>query len=110
MVKLLKIIKSKNNDKKYDAYFLFDNGKEKKISFGQRGARDFTLINDKSSKYYLPKLEDRKVVKTAYLRRHSKREDWNNPLTAGSLSRWIIWDLPTFEGSIKKFKNKFKLN
>ena len=55
MVTLLKVVPSKNPLKKLDAYFILDNGKEKIVSFGQRGARDFTLINDKNSKFYLPK-------------------------------------------------------
>lgn len=110
MVKLLKILPSKNPLKKYDAYFLLDNGKEKVVSFGQAGARDFVLINDKTSEFYLPKVLDRNVTKASYLRRHKARENWNDPMTAGALSRWVLWDLKSLGGSIKKFKNKFRLN
>ena len=110
MVKLLKILPSKKEGKKYDSYFLLDNGKEKVVSFGQAGARDFVLINDKTSEFYLPKVLDRNVTKASYLRRHKARENWNDPMTAGALSRWVLWDLKTLGGSIKKFKNKFKLN
>ena len=70
--------------------------------------RDFTLINDKNSKFYLPKVLDRNVVKDAYLRRHRARENWDNPLTAGALSRWLLWDKKTLSGSLKAFKKKFK--
>ena len=107
--KLLKIIKSSNPKKKYDAYFLLDNGKEKKVSFGASGYRDFTLINDKNSKFYLPKKVDRDMVKERYLRRHRARENFNNPMTAGALSAWILWNLKTLAGSIAHYKNKFKL-
>jgi hypothetical protein len=110
MVKLLKIIPSKNKDKKYTAYFLLDNGKEKVVSFGASNYRDYTLINDKTSKFYLPKKADRESVKTAYLRRHKAREDWTKPMTAGALSAWILWNKSTLGGSIAHFKNKFKLN
>tara|TARA_R110000803_G_scaffold125051_1_gene192784 strand:- start:390 stop:722 length:333 start_codon:yes stop_codon:yes gene_type:complete len=110
MVKLLKVLESKKNGKKFDAYFMLDNGKEKVVSFGSKNYRDYTLINNKSSKFYLPKKVDRNIVKEAYIRRHKERENWNNPLTAGALSRWILWELPTLGGSIAKFKNKFKLN
>tara|TARA_R110002126_G_scaffold104226_3_gene237726 strand:- start:247 stop:576 length:330 start_codon:yes stop_codon:yes gene_type:complete len=109
MVTLLKVVPSKNPLKKLDAYFILDNGKEKIVSFGQRGARDFTLINDKNSKFYLPKVLDRNVTKDSYLRRHRARENWYNPLTAGSLSKWILWSGKTLDGSIKAFKKKFKL-
>ena len=110
MVKLIKIVKSKNDNKKYDAFFLLDTGKEKIVSFGQAGARDNVLINDKLSKFYLPKVLDRNVTKASYLRRHKARENWNDPMTAGALSRWILWNRKTLDASIKIFKNTFKLN
>jgi len=94
--KLMKIIPSKNKNKKYDAFFLLDNGKEKKVSFGAKGYADYTTHND----------DERKE---RYLRRHRARENWNNPLTAGALSRWVLWNKKTLAGSIAHFKNKFKL-
>jgi len=107
-MKLLKVIPSTVKNKKYSAYFQLDNGKEKKINFGQAGAKDFTLINKKDSKFYEPDKSKREKRKTAYRSRH-KNDPINNPLTPGSLSWHILWDLPSFPGSIKKFKNKFKL-
>ena len=109
MVKLIKIVKSQKTAKKYDAHFKLDNGKEKIVSFGSSGMRDYTLINDKNSEFYLPKLIDRNVTKASYLRRHRARENWENPLTAGALSRWILWDRKSLKASIAKFKRKFKL-
>ena len=47
--------------------------------------------------------------KERYLKRHMKNEDWNNPLTAGALSRWILWNKPTLKASIEDFENRFKL-
>ncbi len=108
-LKLMKIKKSDKPDKKYMAIFLIDNEKTKTVHFGSSKMRDYTLINDKDSKFYLPKSLDREVVKTSYIRRHRSREDWNNPLTAGALSRWILWDKRSLLGSIKAFKKKFKL-
>ena len=107
-MKLLRIVKSSNPSKKWDAVFMVE-GKEKKVSFGASGYRDNTLINDKSSKFYLPKILDRNVVKASYIRRHEKKEDWTNPLTAGALSRWLLWSRPTLKGAIKAFKKKFKV-
>tara|TARA_R110000764_G_scaffold168916_5_gene256223 strand:+ start:855 stop:1199 length:345 start_codon:yes stop_codon:yes gene_type:complete len=114
MIKLLKIIPAKNKKKKWTAYF--DLGekdkkgkqKEKAVSFGQAGARDFTLMNDKTSKFYEKKKEDREKVKKAYQSRHSK-DRINDPLTAGSLSYHILWSSPSFGGSIRNFKRKFNL-
>jgi len=107
-MKLMKIIPSKAKGKKWTAYFMLDNGKEKAVNFGAKGYRDFTLMNDKTSKFYEPDKAKRESVKAAYIKRHAK-DPINDPLTAGALSRWILWELPSFAGSIKKFKNKFKL-
>ena len=107
-MKLLRIVKSSNPNKKYDAIFMVD-GKQKKISFGSSNYRDFVLINDKDSKFYLPKILDREVVKFSYIRRHEKREDWTNPLTAGALSRYILWEKNTLPSAIRAFKKRFKL-
>ena len=108
MVKLLKIIPSDVKGKKYSAFFLLDNGKEKKVNFGASAYRDFTLMNNKKSKFYEPDKEKREKVRASYRARHAK-DPINNPLTAGALSYHILWDLPSFAGSIRKFKNKFKL-
>jgi len=108
-LKLVKIKTSDKPDKKYMAIFLIDNEKTKTVHFGSKGMRDFTLINNKSSQFYLPKTLDRNVVKDAYIRRHRAREDWTNPLTAGALSRWILWDKRSLDSSIKAFKKRFKL-
>jgi len=107
-IKLLRVVRSSNKDKKYDAIFLV-NDKEKKVSFGASGYRDYTLVNDKDSKFYLPKILDRNVVKASYIRRHREKENWNNPLTAGALSRYILWNRKTLNASIKDFKKRFKL-
>ena len=47
--------------------------------------------------------------KSLYIARHSKNEDWNNPRTAGALSRWILWNKTSFRDSVADFKRKFKL-
>jgi len=107
-IKLLRVVRSSNKDKKYDAIFLV-NDKEKKVSFGASGYRDYTLVNDKDSKFYLPKILDRNVVKASYIRRHREKENWNNPLTAGALSRYILWNRKTLNASIKDFKQRFKV-
>jgi hypothetical protein len=94
-MKLVKIAPSTNPKKKYDAVFRLDDGKEKIVRFGAAGYTDYTLSHDE-------------VKKQAYLARH-KSEDWNNPLTAGALSRWILWNKPTVRGSVIDFRNRFNL-
>jgi len=95
-MKLIKIIPSSNKDKKYDAFFMQDSGREKKISFGQKTASDFTIHKD----------EERKK---RYLDRHRKNENWNSPMTAGALSRWILWNKPSFRASLNDYKKRFNL-
>lgn len=70
---------------------------EKSIHFGARGYEDFTIHKD----------EERKKK---YIARHSKNEDWNNPLTRGFWSRWVLWNLPTVRSSVADVKKQFNLN
>ena len=72
-------------------------GRTKTIHFGQAGANDYTKTKDK---------ERRRL----YLERHGRgRENWNDPTSAGALSRWILWNLPTRSASITAFKSRFNL-
>lgn len=66
----------------------------KKINFGDDRYEDFTQHQD-------PKR------KALYIQRHKKNEEWNNPLTAGFWSRYLLWEKPTIEESKKYIFNKF---
>jgi hypothetical protein len=92
------IKKSKVPGKKMTAIFLSDGGSTI-VHFGATGYKDFTT--------HSPEVRDAK--KEAYLKRHAPREDWNSPYTAGSLSRWILWNKPTIKASITDYKQRFKL-
>ena len=95
-MKLLRITPSVLPEKKYDAFFE-DDGRHKKVSFGARDMEDYTTHKDK---------ERRK----RYLDRHKDREDWNQPDTAGALSRWILWgDSTSFRENVASFKKRFNL-
>lgn len=74
-----------------------DPSKTRTIHFGARGMSDYTLHKDKARR-------DR------YDARHRRNEYWNDPLTAGSLSKWILWNKPTKAESIRDFKKKFGFN
>ena len=89
------VIKASTNPKK-KLMAVFENPK-KTIHFGSAGATDFTISKE----------TDRKK---RYLDRHRKNEDWSNPRTAGALSRWILWNLPTRRASIADFKRRFSLS
>jgi hypothetical protein len=93
------ISKSDKKGKKLKAIFSGEkSGKKikKTIHFGAEGMSDFTIHGDTKRK-------------ARYLARHRKRENWSDPMTAGALSRWILWNKPTLEGSIKDFKVRFRL-
>ena len=94
----VKIKKSDLPKKKYMAVFTYEKPLpvQKTIHFGAKGYIDF--IQHKS--------EDRK---NSYLARHAVRENWSVPDTAGSLSRWILWNKPTLKASIADFKRRFNL-
>jgi hypothetical protein len=78
------------------------DGKEKVVHFGSSKNKDFTI-------YWKEDKEKAEKMKSAYLARHKVNENWNNPMTAGSLSKHILWNLPTVSASIKDFKKRFSL-
>jgi len=106
MVKLMKVIPSTRKSKKWTAYFKMPDGKEKVVSFGATGYRDYTLVSDKKSKFYLKTKAERTKVKDAYIKRHSK-EDQTDPMKPATLSRYILWENPSFGGAIRAFKKRF---
>jgi len=96
LLKLITIKKSHNKDKKLDAIFEKD-GKEKIVSFGASGYTDFTK----------PPHDEKK--KELYIKRHQKRENFNDPLSKGALSRYVLWNKPSLQESIKDYKKRFNL-
>ena len=91
-LKLIKIVKSSNKDKKLTAYF----NNDKKVDFGASGYEDFTKHKDV-------------LRKKRYDLRHKSRENWKDPTSRGALSKYILWNKPTLKESIKDFKKRFDL-
>jgi len=94
----VKITKSKQSGKKYTAIFYDDDKKKiKTTSFGATGYEDYTTHND----------DERKK---RYLDRHKNaNENWADYKSAGSLSRFLLWNKPSFTASYNDYLNKFKL-
>ena len=90
------ITKSGLKEKKLQAVFYDkDKKKVKTIHFGSAGMDDYTKTKDKAQRQ-------------RYLDRHRKNENWNDPMTAGALSRWILWgDSTSLNKNIATFKKKF---
>jgi hypothetical protein len=95
-MKLISITKSSNPDKKYMAVFETNMGTRKTTHFGAAGMSDFTINKDPERK-------------RLYLIRHKKNENWNDPTSAGALSRYVLWNKPTLKASIDDFKKRFRL-
>jgi hypothetical protein len=91
-MKLVSITPSKSSGKKWDA--LFDTGK--RVPFGMDGYLDYTQHGDP-------------VRRQRYLMRHKSREDWNDPTTAGALSRWILWENKDMGRAVAMFRRRFNL-
>jgi len=89
-----KIIYLYESDKKDEKFKVVVDGKT--IHFGSAEMSDFTIHKD-------PERKER------YLKRHIKNEDWNNIKTAGFFSRWLLWNLPTLNKSIKDTENRFNI-
>lgn len=82
-------------DGKHKWVAVFDDGT--RVPFGATGYSDFTQHKDK-------------LRRARYLARHSSRETWNNPKTAGSLSRWILWgDSTSLQSNLASFRRRFSV-
>jgi hypothetical protein len=85
----LEIIPATNKHYKYNAVFTKKDKSIKIVPFGDNRYQDYTQHHDKKRR-------------ELYLARHRKNENWNDPETAGSLSRYILW------GESKNIKPIFK--
>jgi len=95
-MKLKSITNSTRLDKRLTAVFELD-GKTITVHFGAKNGSTFIDHGN----------EDKRQ---AYIARHSKNnEDWSNPMTAGALARYILWEKPTLQKAIKAFKDRFNL-
>lgn len=72
-------------------------GDEKTTHFGAAGMSDFTKHHD---------VERRE----RYFNRHRAHENWNDPYSAGSLSRYLLWNKDTLEESVKDYASHFKFD
>lgn len=92
-MRLLKIEKAQNPNKRLRATFSDGTITE----FGTKNGN--TFIDHKNTN-----------LKKNYIARHSKlNENWNDPTTAGALSRYILWEKENIKDSISEFKKKFNI-
>lgn len=99
-IKLLFIKALKTGKKKYIAKFEITNknGKKRKrsIKFGAKGMSDYTIHKD---------IERR----NRYIKRHTKDLRTNDPIRAGYLSMYILWNKKTFKSSLTDYKRRLNI-
>ena len=83
--------------KKWTATF-YDADKQriKTTHFGAAGYSDYTKHKDAARKQ-------------RYLIRHRRNENWQKFWSPGALSRYILWNKPTLQDSIRDYKKRFQL-
>lgn len=99
------LYKSNKPQKKY--VMIMPTPYNHKHYFGASLYRDYTLMNNKNSKFYEPSKEKRDKVKNAYLNRHKK--DPKGIHQPSTLSDMILWNKPTITESIKDYENKYNV-
>ena len=88
----MKLIKSTRKQKRFTAVF-----DEKQIHFGSKNGSTYIDHGDKTKRLN-------------YIKRHQVNEDFDDPYSAGSLSRWLLWgDSKDLYKNLKEFRKKFSL-
>lgn len=91
----VEIKKSTRSGKKMQAIFYDGDKKVKTIHFGAVGYQHYSDGHKDEAR------------RQRYIDRHKSSEDWNNPMTAGTLSLYILWNKPTISASIADYKRIF---
>ena len=99
-IKLVSIQKSSKAGKKMMATFKVDE-RTRVVHFGSSANKDFTIYYKTQGK------EKADKMRNAYIARHKVNEKWNDPMSAGALSRYVLWEAPTVAGGIRAYKSRF---
>jgi hypothetical protein len=87
------ITRSHRDNKAYKAVFLEPDGRRKTVHFGSN-YENYTQHKDKARR-------------ERYLARHAPRENWDDPRTAGALSRWLLWHCTSLKAAITAYRKRF---
>ncbi len=88
---------AKKDKKRLIAFFIMNDGKTIKRKFGMY----------KSGGTYADGATDEK--RTLYIKRHRARENWEDIFSAGSLSRYVLWEKRTNNDLEKFYNRKFNI-
>ena len=69
--------------------------------------RDYTLMNDKNSKFYEPDEAERKRVRKRYRDRHRSDKGLGSRHSPAELAWSLLWTKETLPQSIKYYERKF---
>lgn len=94
----IQLSNSNRQDKRFKADFYKNGEKIETSHFGSKFAETFIDHQD-----------ERKRLN--YIKRHSNlgTQNWSDPMTPGSLSRYILWEKPTLDQGLKYFAKRFGL-
>lgn len=93
MIKIYYPYRSDNPSKKF---FIITN-EGKKVYFGQTGYQHYT-------EGHLDVIR-----RDAYIKRHSKNEDWSNPNSAAYWALKYLWLYPTYKEAYSKIKKELNI-
>lgn len=97
MPKLESLTRTPGGKKEFVAVFRQDNERTKTVRFGT--SSNYVLNKDKTDAH-----------RAAYIARHRVNEDFSNPMTAGSLSRYILWgNSRSWPQNLAAFRRRFKV-
>ena len=100
------LYKSDKPDKKFK--MIMGEPYNHKHYFGSSSYRDYVLINDKNSQYYIADENEREKVKKAYRARH-KNDNIKSVHSAGGMSWYILWSAKTLSQGIKNYEKAFNV-
>ena len=103
MNKIIYLLKSQKPNKKFKVLVGL-----KTIHFGSKGMSDYTLNKNPQRKHlYIKRHRSRAEAR----RVGTRRENWNRSgiKTAGFWSRWLLWNKPTLDESIRDIEKRFNV-
>lgn len=96
-MKLDRIARTGDQRPAFEAVFTLEDGKKRTVKFG-------------TSSNYVTNPDKTKADRSAYIARHAVRENWNDPMTRGALSRYILWgDSRSVVENTRAFRKRFNL-
>jgi hypothetical protein len=97
MYKFISLKPAKDGKHKYQIKLQqLPSGQMHKVKFGALHYDDFTKSQN------VKKKED-------YIARHRVRENWDDPLKPGTLSRFLLWHKPTLKESLEDYLRRFNI-